>query len=141
MNYQFLSHPLDTNDPGFPGEPTLTIQPATRIAEGDAYNSSIVHLFNHFGTHFDAPAHFNPHGRSIAELDISHFIYERPLLIASSCAPASKHCATANHKNTPRAVAPSALTARNTCLTMRRTSKPSASTSSRSPRRLTPHTA
>jgi len=81
MNYQFLSHPLDTNDPGFPGEPTLTIQPSTRIAAGDAYNSSIVHLFNHFGTHFDAPAHFNPHGRSIAELDINHFIYERPLLV------------------------------------------------------------
>ena len=81
MNYQFLSYPLDANDPGFPGEPTLTIQPATRIAAGDAYNSSIVHLFNHFGTHFDAPAHFNPHGRSIAELDIGHFIYERPVLI------------------------------------------------------------
>ena len=167
MNYQFLSHPLDTNDPGFPGEPTLTIQPSTRIAAGDAYNSSIVHLFNHFGTHFDAPAHFNPHGRSIAELDINHFIYERPLLVdlpkgkASLVEPADlepllprvknadclilrtglEHYASANHKNMPRAAALLALMARNTCLTTRRTSKPSALTSSRLPRRPTPNTA
>lgn len=81
MSYEFLSYPLDVNDPGFPGEPTLTIQKSTRIADGDAYNSSILHLFNHFGTHFDAPAHFNPNGQSIAELSIDHFIYERPLLV------------------------------------------------------------
>ncbi|TDQ59387.1 kynurenine formamidase [Mesocricetibacter intestinalis] len=81
MNYQLLSYPLDIADPGFPGEPTLSIQKSTRIADGDMYNSSIVHLFNHFGTHFDAPNHFNPKGATISELPLQRFIYERPLLL------------------------------------------------------------
>lgn len=81
MKAQFLSYPLDADDPGFPGEPTLTIQPSTRIARGDFYNSSILHLFNHFGTHFDAPKHFVDHGASMVELPVERFIYERPLLV------------------------------------------------------------
>ena len=81
MQYHFLSHPLNVADSGFPGEPTLRIEKSTRIADGDAYNSSILHLFNHFGTHYDAPAHFNPNGPTISELPIEHFIYEHPLLI------------------------------------------------------------
>lgn len=81
MKMQFLSHPINVNDPGFPGEPTCTIESCTRISEGAVYNSSIVHLFNHFGTHFDAPAHFNPNGVTISELPVEDFIYERPLFV------------------------------------------------------------
>ena len=81
MNYQLLSYPLDIRDPGFPGEPTLTYDICTSTAKGDIYNSAIIHLFNHFGTHFDAPKHFNPTGLSITELPLEYFIYEKPLLI------------------------------------------------------------
>lgn len=87
MNYQLLSYPLDIKDPGFPGEPTLTFESSTSIAEGDVYNSAIIHLFNHFGTHFDAPKHFNPNGLSISELPLSTFIYEKPLLVDIPKAP------------------------------------------------------
>ncbi|MDO5056586.1 MAG: cyclase family protein [Lautropia sp.] len=76
-----MSFPLDSGDPGFPGEPTLRIEPSTRISEGDAYNSSILHLFNHFGTHFDAPKHFVDHGLSMVELPVDRFVYDRPLLV------------------------------------------------------------
>ncbi|GJH42333.1 cyclase family protein [Pasteurella canis] len=81
MNYQLLSYPLDVKDPGFPGEPTLTYDICTSTAQGDVYNSAIIHLFNHFGTHFDAPKHFNPNGLAITELPLTYFIYEKPLLI------------------------------------------------------------
>ncbi|SMB81693.1 Kynurenine formamidase [Pasteurella testudinis DSM 23072] len=81
MPYQLLSHPLDIHDPGFPGEPTLTLETCTNINNGDVYNSSKIHLFNHFGTHFDAPNHFNPSGKTISELPLEQFIYEKPLLI------------------------------------------------------------
>lgn len=81
VNYQLLSYPLDVKDPGFPGEPTLTYDTCTSTEKGDVYNSAIIHLFNHFGTHFDAPKHFNPNGLSITELPLTHFIYEKPLLI------------------------------------------------------------
>ena len=48
MYYQYLSYPLDVNDPGFPGEPTLTLETCTSTDNGDVYNSSKIHLFNHF---------------------------------------------------------------------------------------------
>lgn len=81
MYYQYLSYPLDVNDPGFPGEPTLTLETCTSTDNGDVYNSSKIHLFNHFGTHFDAPRHFNPQGVSIAQLPLDQFIYNKPLLL------------------------------------------------------------
>ncbi|MDH3000581.1 cyclase [Chelonobacter oris] len=81
MQYQLLSYPLDIKDPGFPGEPTLSIENCTDTDKGDAYNSSKIHLFNHFGTHFDAPNHFNPQGKTISELPLEQFIYEKPLLL------------------------------------------------------------
>ncbi|WP_040976680.1 cyclase family protein [Necropsobacter massiliensis] len=81
MGYQYLSYPLDINDPGFPGEPTLSLETCTSIARGDIYNSSKIHLFNHFGTHFDAPWHFNPNGLTITELPLDQFIYNHPLLL------------------------------------------------------------
>ncbi|MDY4594208.1 MAG: cyclase family protein [[Pasteurella] aerogenes] len=81
MNYRLISYPLDAKDPGFPGEPTLCCEKHTSIDKGDCYNSSVIHLFNHFGTHFDAPKHFNQSGLSITELPLNRFIYERPLLV------------------------------------------------------------
>ncbi|MFA9498964.1 cyclase family protein [Mannheimia sp. E30BD] len=81
MTYQYLSYPLDVNDPGFPGEPTLSLETCTSTDKGDVYNSSKIHLFNHFGSHFDAPRHFNPNGVTITELPLSQFIYEKPLLL------------------------------------------------------------
>ncbi|MDH2924981.1 kynurenine formamidase [Nicoletella semolina] len=81
MNYQLLSYPLDVNDVGYPGEPTLTLETCTSTEQGDVYNSAKIHLFNHFGTHFDAPRHFNPQGAKITELPLSQFIYEKPLLV------------------------------------------------------------
>ncbi len=81
MKFQYLSYPLDINDPGFPGEPTLNLETCSSTDRGDVYNSSKIHLFNHFGSHFDAPRHFNPNGVTITELPLSQFIYEKPLLI------------------------------------------------------------
>lgn len=81
MVYQYLSYPLDVRDPGFPGEPTLSLETCTNTDKGDVYNSSKIHLFNHFGSHFDAPRHFNPNGVTITELPLSQFIYEKPLLL------------------------------------------------------------
>lgn len=81
MEYQLLSYPIDEKSPGFPGEPTVTITQCTNIHTGDVYNSYLIHLFNHFGTHFDAPNHFNPEGKKIADLDLSHFIYDCVLVI------------------------------------------------------------
>lgn len=77
----FLSHPLDPKDLAWPGEPTLKVEQSTNIEEGAGFNSCISYLPNHFGTHFDAPKHFNKDGLSINELDIEYFVYKNVLLI------------------------------------------------------------
>lgn len=79
--YMFLSHIVDPADSGYPGEPTLKIEPTVRIDNGDVYNASILHLFDHFGSHMDAPKHFNNDGPGIADLPIDRLIYEKPALI------------------------------------------------------------
>ncbi|KAE9528936.1 cyclase family protein [Testudinibacter aquarius] len=89
MPYQLLSYPLDINDPGFPGEPTLSIEKCSDTQQGAVYNSAKIHLFNHFGTHFDAPNHFNPNGKTISELPLVQFIYQKPLLLDIPKAKAS----------------------------------------------------
>ena len=76
-----LSHNLSKNDPGWPGFPTYDYTPLTQISKGDvAYTYSIT-LFNHFGTHFDAPKHYNDEGLRITKLPLDTFIYEKPLLL------------------------------------------------------------
>ena len=41
----------------------------------------MLHLFNHFGTHMDAPKHFNDRGARMHTFPIDAFIYEKPLLL------------------------------------------------------------
>ena len=76
-----LSHPINANDPGWPGNPTLKYEPFTSIIDGDVANTYKLELFNHFGTHFDAPNHFYDPGLKIAQLPPENFIYEHPLLL------------------------------------------------------------
>jgi kynurenine formamidase len=41
----------------------------------------MISLYNHIGAHYDAPNHYIPEGPQIAELPLSRFIFERPLLL------------------------------------------------------------
>lgn len=79
--YKRLSYTLNTRDCAFPGAPTISLNPFESIDHGDTCNTYQVTLFNHFGTHMDGPNHFNEKGRKLYELDLSQFIFERPLLL------------------------------------------------------------
>lgn len=79
--YKRLSYTLNTRDRAFPGAPTLSLAPFEAIADGSACNTFQVTLFNHFGSHMDGPNHFNENGKQLYELELSHFIYESPLLV------------------------------------------------------------
>jgi arylformamidase len=76
-----LSHPICAEAPGWPGNPTYHLERYSGIAAGDCANTFVVHLFNHFGTHFDAPQHYNAAGPSISELPLDTFFYAAPLLL------------------------------------------------------------
>lgn len=79
---RLLSHVMRKDAPGWPGNPTVEIRPVSVIdRRGASCNSSVVEVFNHFGTHFDAPRHYNPDGPAISQLPFDRFFYERPLLL------------------------------------------------------------
>lgn len=76
-----LSYDIEKSAPGWPGNPTYSYHQCSALEQGDIANTYELHLFDHFGTHLDAPNHFNPNGIKIAQVPIDRFIYERPLLI------------------------------------------------------------
>ena len=61
-----LSHDIRAGDPGWPGNFTYEYEQVSSTERGDVANFGILHLLNHFGTHLDAPNHFNPDGLKIA---------------------------------------------------------------------------
>lgn len=79
--YQLLSYPLKKGDPTWPGNPTLDITQHKTIETGASANTCTIHLFDHYGTHFDAPFHFNPKGPAIASLPLDRFLFDSPLLL------------------------------------------------------------
>ncbi len=79
--YRRLSYTLNVRDHAFPGAPTMRIEPFESMQKGDRLNTYNVTLFNHFGTHMDGPNHFNGQGRQLYELELSTFIFEKPLLV------------------------------------------------------------
>ncbi len=79
--YRRLSYTLNVRDHAFPGAPTMRIEPFESMQKGDQLNTYNVTLFNHFGTHMDGPNHFNGQGRQLYELELSTFIFEKPLLV------------------------------------------------------------
>ena len=78
---RFLSHVTRVGDPGWPGNPTLAIRPFSLTERGDVANTYTLHWFNHFGTHMDAPNHFNPDGPRLAALGPEFFVYRRLYLL------------------------------------------------------------
>lgn len=64
-----VSLPVSADLPVWPGDPAISVEPAKRIARGDAANVSLLSLGNHTGTHVDPPSHFIEGGRSIDQLD------------------------------------------------------------------------
>ena len=79
--YRRLSYTLNVRDHAFPGAPTMRIEPFESMQKGDRLNTYNVTLFNHFGTHMDGPNPFNGPGRQLYELELSTFIFEKPLLV------------------------------------------------------------
>ena len=77
----FVSHLIRKGDPGWPGNPTVELNQYTSLENGDTANTYSFTLFNHFGTHFDAPRHYHAAGLTINEIPKEHFFYQHPLLL------------------------------------------------------------
>jgi arylformamidase len=79
--YVRLSYEIAEDAPGWPGDPRYSWEQVMSIERGDFANLGILHLCDHFGSHLDAPNHFNPDGRKVADVPLDRFIYGRPRLI------------------------------------------------------------
>lgn len=78
---QLISHPITAGAPGWPGNELYEVEQVRSMARGDINNSAIFRMHEHYGTHMDAPFHFNANGPKIAELPFERFFYEAPLLL------------------------------------------------------------
>ena len=76
-----VSYPIRDDAPGWPGNEIFEIEYVRRIDEGAVSNACVFRMHEHYGTHMDAPFHFNNNGPKMAELPFDWFFSERPLLL------------------------------------------------------------
>ncbi len=79
MKHVYLSYYLQEESPVYVGLKKPSIQSECSIPR-DGYNTSIISVENHSGTHVDAPAHFLEEGKTISDYNLSEFIFNRVML-------------------------------------------------------------
>lgn len=68
-----LTHPWDETFPTFDGKPGITYEP-DKTLERDGYQLWKLTIFEHSGTHIDAPMHFSADGASVDQLPVSGLV-------------------------------------------------------------------
>ena len=58
----------------YPGDPKPEQQRIYSTQDGDLYNLTSFAMCAHNGTHVDAPFHFLHHGKTVDQMDLSHFV-------------------------------------------------------------------
>lgn len=58
----------------YPGDPEPEKQVIYATAKGDLYNLSSFAMCAHNGTHIDAPFHFLHNGKTVDQMDLTHFV-------------------------------------------------------------------
>jgi arylformamidase len=81
MKTVLLSYYIDNNSAHYVGTTKPVIKPNNQIAWGEDYNTYIIQVGNHCGTHVDAPRHFISSGKSIYDYDIMKLIYSDPFVL------------------------------------------------------------
>lgn len=70
MRIKDISLPIGPDLLTWPGDPSVAVVPATRIARGDSANVSQIGMGTHTGTHIDPPFHFLDDGSKADQLDL-----------------------------------------------------------------------
>lgn len=76
-----ISYDLTPGMPVYKGNPANRIDPLDSLEKGDACNTFSITLFNHNGTHIDAPKHFDCNGQKICDYRIEDYIFNRPFIV------------------------------------------------------------
>jgi arylformamidase len=75
-----LSYPLSVATPAPGGRLALKIQVDETLEMGMPGNTYYYTVWNHSGTHIDAPAHMLSGGKPISSYSFDHFVFEQPVL-------------------------------------------------------------
>ncbi|MBI5680960.1 MAG: cyclase family protein [Methanobacterium sp.] len=81
MPYKKLSHTLEETSPVHIGLKNLEITPNSQVSKGGGYNSYIISVENHCGTHMDAPGHFLDEGKTISDYSQNELVFNNPLIL------------------------------------------------------------
>lgn len=81
MKTVLLSYYIDNDSAYYVGTTKPIIKPNNQIAWGEDYNTYIIHVGNHCGTHVDAPRHFISSGKTISDYNIMKLIYKDPFVL------------------------------------------------------------
>lgn len=60
----------------YPGDPAPERKSLCSTAAGDLYNLTAFSMCAHNGTHIDAPFHFLKNGKTVDQMDLTHFVGE-----------------------------------------------------------------
>ncbi|MDD3753162.1 MAG: cyclase family protein [Methanobacterium sp.] len=78
--YIRLSYTLNSNSPLHPDLKEPRITPKNQILTGGNYNTSIITVENHSGTHVDAPAHFLKDGKIISDYSADELVFYNSII-------------------------------------------------------------
>lgn len=81
MGYITLSYMLEETSPVHMALKKPQIIHNNRISRGDGYNSYMINVENHSGTHVDAPGHFIEEGKLISDYLPDELIFNNPLIL------------------------------------------------------------
>lgn len=81
MQYTTLSHALEEKSPVHMNLKKPKVIHNSQIPRGDGYNSFILEVENHSGTHVDAPGHFLDGGKFISKYGPDELTFNSPLIV------------------------------------------------------------
>lgn len=87
MSWQFLSHTLSKQTPGYGGVAGFFNTEKSRMCVGDSCNSQHWEMSNHIGTHIDAPLHFAKDGSPLDSFAADFWVFKRPHLLELPMSP------------------------------------------------------
>lgn len=84
--YRDLSQPFETGMQTFPGDPTVSVEPAATMGE-DGYRVSEIRCGTHSGTHIDAPSHVVSDGESLDAHPVDRFVFDARVVDCTGLEP------------------------------------------------------
>lgn len=81
MTFVKLSYMIENDSPVHIGLKSPDISPNNQISNGNGYNTYMINVENHSGTHIDAPGHFIEGGKIISDYDPNELVFHNPVIL------------------------------------------------------------